>query len=118
MKINNNEYEKHNDELSEVNRQALRGVKHLLLAFAVMVISGVIILNVINSQPETYTVTTKENVVISRMIFPIVKNYGVIVKYRRLDGTVGEFETTDIWFSVGDTIPINISVEVKIKGNE
>jgi hypothetical protein len=107
---------RHRAESEEISRQAMRGVKQLLLAFAVMVISGVIILNTVNLQSETYTVTTRENVVVTKIIFPPGKSSGVVVEYYTVDDkTSGEFETREIWFSVGDTIPINISVEVEIK---
>lgn len=110
---------RHRAESEEISRQAMRGVRHLLLAFVLAIFFVLIIINVVKSQPDTRTIVTRESVVITKMRLPSGKNSRLIVEYYTVDDkTSGEFETREIWFSVGDTIPINVSKEVLVKNNK
>jgi hypothetical protein len=110
---------RHKAESDEISRQAIQGVVKLIIASALAILLAFIIINTVKLQPETYTVTTRESVVVTKMIFPPGKNSEVVVEYYTVDDkTSGEFETREIWFSVKDTIEINISRTVLVKNNQ
>lgn len=110
---------KHKAESDELSRQALRGVKHLLIGFFLLVLVVYIVIKVVDEQPKTYTVTTRESVVITKFRLLGGKSTTFVVEYYTVIGAEhGEFETQEISFAVGDTIKTNVNRIKEIEPEE
>jgi len=93
---------------SDVDKVAFNYAALFIGALMLLVVVAIIIINVVD-QPKTYTVTTIENVVVTKYRLSGGKSTVFIVEYYTVIGAEhGEFETKEISFSVGDTIQANV----------